>query len=179
MTALEIQEEIFERVALFASRRDVPPDQLEALRLWGETLEALRRDPLSLGDRLDWVIKYQLMEQLRARHNVTLADPRIGVIDLLYHDTDPDRGLFHRLVAKGNLVTMVRHEQIQSARTVPPQTTRARMRGAFVKRAKEQRRDFTVDWVHLKLNDQTQRTILLKDPFKSEDDRFERLLASL
>lgn len=179
MTALEIQEEIFERVALFASRRDVPPDQLEALRLWGETLEALRRDPLSLGDRLDWVIKYQLMEQLRARHNVTLADPRIGVIDLLYHDTDPDRGLFHRLVAKGNLVTMVRHDQIQSARTVPPQTTRARMRGAFVKRAKEQRRDFTVDWVHLKLNDQTQRTILLKDPFKSEDDRFERLLASL
>ena len=53
------------------------------------------------------------------------------------------------------------------------------MRGAFVKRANERNRDFTVDWVHLKLNDQLQRTLMLKDPFKSHDDRFERLLNSL
>lgn len=179
MTALEIQEEICERVTLFASRRDVPADQLEALRMWQETLVALRHDPLSLADRLDWVTKFQLIEQLRARHDVSLADPRVGMVDLLYHDTDPTRGLYHRLVAKGQMLSMVSDEQVQQAQTIPPQTTRARMRGAFVKRAKEQRRDFTVDWVHLKLNDQTQRTILLKDPFKSEDERFERLLASL
>jgi len=37
--------------------------------------------------------------------------------------------------------------------TSPPRH-RARLRGAFVRRAKERRRDFTVDWVHLKLNDQ-------------------------
>ena len=48
-----------------------------------------------------------------------------------------------------------------------------------MKRAKERRRDFTVDWVHLKLNDQAQRTVLLKDPFKSKDERVERLIASL
>jgi proteasome accessory factor A len=63
--------------------------------------------------------------------------------------------------------------------TQAPETTRARLRGAFVRRAKERRRDFTVDWVHLKLNDQAQRTVLLKDPFKSRDDRVERLIASL
>ena len=56
---------------------------------------------------------------------------------------------------------------------------RARLRGAFVKRAKERRRDFTVDWVHLKLNDQAQRTVLRKDPFKSHDERVERLIQSL
>ena len=61
----------------------------------------------------------------------------------------------------------------------PPQTTRARLRGEFVKKAKERRRDFTVDWVHLKLNDQAQRTVLLKDPFKSKDDRVEKLIAGL
>ena len=59
-----------------------------------------------------------------------------------------------------------------------PALPRARLRGAFVKRAKERRRDFTVDWVHLKLNDQAQRTVLLKDPFKSHDERVERLIAS-
>jgi len=70
-------------------------------------------------------------------------------------------------------------EAIEEATTTPPQTTRARLRGAFIKRAKERKRDYTVDWVHLKLNDQAQRTVLCKDPFKSRDDRVERLIASL
>ncbi len=48
-----------------------------------------------------------------------------------------------------------------------------------MKKAKERRRDFTVDWVHLKLNDQAQRTVLLKDPFKSKDERVEKLIAGL
>ena len=56
---------------------------------------------------------------------------------------------------------------------------RARLRGAFIKRAKERKRDYTVDWVHLKLNDQAQRTVLCKDPFKARDERVERLIASL
>jgi proteasome accessory factor A len=63
--------------------------------------------------------------------------------------------------------------------STPPQTTRARLRGEFVKKAKERRRDFTVDWVHLKLNDQAQRTVLLKDPFKAKEERVEKLIAGL
>jgi proteasome accessory factor A len=53
------------------------------------------------------------------------------------------------------------------------------LRGEFVKRAKERKRDYTVDWVHLKLNDQAQRTVLCKDPFKSQDERVEQLIESL
>ena len=60
-----------------------------------------------------------------------------------------------------------------------PVTTRARLRGQFIKAAKARKRDFTVDWVHLKLNDQAQRTVMCKDPFKSEDERVEKLIASL
>ena len=55
----------------------------------------------------------------------------------------------------------------------------ARLRGEFIRRAKERKRDYTVDWVHLKLNDQAQRTVLCKDPFKSRDERVEKLIASL
>ena len=65
------------------------------------------------------------------------------------------------------------------AKSVPPQTTRARLRGEFIKRAQERRRDFTVDWVHLKLNDQAQRTVLCKDPFRSHDERVHRLIESM
>ena len=52
-------------------------------------------------------------------------------------------------------------------------------RGDFIKAAQEHRRDFTVDWVHLKLNDQAQRTVLCKDPFKSVDERVEKLISSM
>ena len=57
--------------------------------------------------------------------------------------------------------------------------TRARLRGEFIKCAQEKRRDFTVDWVHLKLNDQAQRTVLCKDPFRSVDERVEQLIAHM
>ena len=67
----------------------------------------------------------------------------------------------------------------QSALDNPPQTTRARLRGEFIKRAKERKRDYTVDWVHLKLNDQAQRTVLCKDPFRSVDDRVDQLIAHM
>ena len=79
----------------------------------------------------------------------------------------------------GQVDRMVDDDEITEAMNTPPQTTRARLRGAFIKRAKERKRDYTVDWVHLKLNDQAQRTVLCKDPFKSRDERVERLIASL
>ena len=69
--------------------------------------------------------------------------------------------------------------EIEEAIDTPPQTTRARLRGEFIKKAKERKRDYTVDWVHLKLNDQAQRTVLCKDPFRSHDERVEKLIASL
>jgi proteasome accessory factor A len=74
---------------------------------------------------------------------------------------------------------VVTDERITRAMTIPPVTTRARLRGDFIKAAKARNRDFTVDWVHLKLNDQAQRTILCKDPFRAVDERVEKLIAAL
>ena len=80
---------------------------------------------------------------------------------------------------RGLIDRLTRDLDVFEAKSVPPQTTRARLRGEFIKRAQEKRRDFTVDWVHLKLNDQAQRTVLCKDPFRSSDERVERLIASM
>ena len=68
---------------------------------------------------------------------------------------------------------------VETAIDQPPQTTRARLRGEFVRQAKERKRDYTVDWVHLKLNDQAQRTVLCKDPFLAHDERVDALIESL
>ncbi|HZI38825.1 MAG TPA: proteasome accessory factor PafA2 family protein, partial [Acidimicrobiia bacterium] len=89
------------------------------------------------------------------------------------------RSLFYVLERKGLAERVATDADILEATSNPPQSTRAKLRGAFIKRAKERKRDYTVDWVHLKLNDQAQRTVLCKDPFKSEDERVEKLIACL
>ena len=180
MTALEIQEDLCERAEAFVQSHDeLPEDQKNAVRLWREVIEQYRSDPMLLSDRVDWIAKLQIIEREQERSHVALSDPKITLIDLIYHDTNVDKGLFYRRQARDHFTRMVSDEDIKEATTTPPATTRAHMRGTFIKAAKEWRRDYTVDWVHLKLNDEMQRTVLLKDPFKSTDDRFKKLITSL
>jgi len=147
--------------------------------MWVHCMEQLEKDPLGLDRECDWVIKYRLVEAYRARHQLPLGHPKVALLDLQYHDVDRNRGIFYLLQAKGRVERITTDEAISKAMDVPPSTTRARLRGEFIRKAKEKRRDFTVDWVHLKLNDQTQRTVLLKDPFRSHDERVERLIESI
>ncbi len=179
MRALDIQIDYLERALRYRDRRGLSPEQELALEMWERCLKGLESDPFSLYRECDWVSKYRLVEEVRRRHRLGLSHPKVAMVDLLYHDVDRSRGLFYRLQGRDQMDRTCSDQAIADAMTQPPETTRARLRGAFVRRAKERRRDFTVDWVHLKLNDQAQRTVLLKDPFKAHDDRVERLIASL
>ncbi len=179
MTALEIQEDLCERAELFIQTRDLPADQVLAVRWWRELIEQYRKDPLQLGDRVDWVAKYLMIEREQQRSQCDITDARLALIDLLYHDINYERGLFYQLQSRGLVRRVVTDHAVSTAVTSAPTTTRAAMRGAFIREAKRWNRDFSVDWVHLKLTDDIQRTIILKDPFKSNDDRFQRLLSSL
>ena len=89
------------------------------------------------------------------------------------------RGLFSILEARGQAARVTTEPAVFRAKSVPPQTTRAKLRGDFIRAAQEGRNDYTVDWVHLKLNDQAQRTVLCKDPFVAVDERVDRLIASM
>ena len=150
-----------------------------ALDMWEHCLTQIDKDPWSLDRECDWVIKHSLIDRYRQRNDVPLTHPKVALMDLQYHDVSRERGLFYRMQARGLVDRVCTDEAIETAIDEPPQTTRARLRGEFIKKAKERRRDFTVDWVHLKLNDQAQRTVLCKDPFKARDERVEKLIASL
>lgn len=178
-SALDIQSEYLNRALRFAEHHDLTDEEQLALDMWEYTLSHLEDDPLKLDRELDWVIKYKLIEAYRERHDLTLSDARVALVDLQYHDVNRERGVFYRMQRKGMVDRIVTDEEISHAVEHPPQTTRARLRGEFIKRAKERKRDYTVDWVHLKLNDQAQRTVLCKDPFKAEDERVDKLIASL
>ncbi|MFI5686322.1 Pup--protein ligase [Streptomyces sp. NPDC051636] len=180
-SALEVQREYYEKAVDFCERRGIRSGTVEqVLELWGRTLDAIETEDLDrIGTEIDWVMKYKLIERYRAKHNMTMSHPRVAQIDLAYHDIHRRRGLYYLLEKKGQATRICNDLKIFEGKSVPPQTTRARLRGDFIRRAQEQRRDFTVDWVHLKLNDQAQRTVLCKDPFRSVDDRVEKLIAGM
>ena len=142
-------------------------------------MTTIENDPLKLDREVDWVIKFKLLEAFRDRHGLPFGHPRVQLLDLQYHDVSRARSPFYKLQDRGMVERLCTDADIDTATDVPPQTTRARLRGEFVRRAKERKRDYTVDWVHLKLNDQAQRTVLCKDPFKSRDERVEKLIESL
>ncbi|MCX4552092.1 Pup--protein ligase [Streptomyces sp. NBC_01387] len=180
-SALEVQREYYEKAVDFVDRRGIRTGQVaQVLELWGRTLDAVEAEDLDrIGTEIDWVMKYKLIERYRAKHNMTMSNPRVAQIDLAYHDIHRRRGLYYLLEKRGQAARICDDLKIFEGKSVPPQTTRARLRGDFIRRAQEQRRDFTVDWVHLKLNDQAQRTVLCKDPFRSVDDRVEKLIAGM
>ncbi|MGI9197174.1 MAG: Pup--protein ligase [Candidatus Nanopelagicales bacterium] len=184
LTSLQIQSEYFEKARDFADRQGLTDDPgsttSRTIELWERTLKAVETGDLDLVDRdIDWVIKWRLLERYMAKHGLTLADPRIAQLDLAYHDITRTRGLYYLLERHGRVSRVTHEPEVLEAKSIPPQTTRARLRGEFIRRAQERRRDFTVDWVHLKLNDQAQRTVLCKDPFASVDERVDKLIASM
>ncbi|MEW9553313.1 Pup--protein ligase [Nonomuraea sp. NPDC050783] len=179
-SSLEIQQEYLGKAKDFVDRRGGDDIAHRVLELWERTLRAVETGDLDLVSReIDWVTKYQLIERYRKKYDLPLSSPRVAQLDLAYHDVHRRRGLYYLLQKRGSVERVASDLKIFEAKSVPPQTTRARLRGEFIRKAQEKRRDFTVDWVHLKLNDQAQRTVLCKDPFRSVDERVDKLIAGM
>ncbi|MEO8827094.1 Pup--protein ligase [Lapillicoccus sp.] len=181
LSALQIQREYLERALGFVEREGLSaPIQKQVLDLWGRTLDAVDSGDLAAVEtEIDWVMKYRLITRYMQKNGLSMSDPRVLQLDLAYHDINRRRGLFYLLQRRGLAARVCTDIETFHAKVRPPQTTRAKLRGDFIRAAQEHRRDFTVDWVHLKLNDQAQRTVLCKDPFVSEDSRVARLIDSM
>ncbi|HET7483701.1 MAG TPA: Pup--protein ligase [Actinomycetota bacterium] len=177
-SALDMQKEYLEKALRWVDQRD---DHVlkEIAAMWEHAIDCLENDQDKLERQVDWIAKRKLIENYREKHGISLAHPRIALMDLTYHDVNRKRGLYYLLEKRGMAERMCDEQDIETATQEPPQTTRARLRGEFIRAAKRKRRDFTVDWVHLKLNDQAQRTVLCKDPFRAVDERVAKLIASL
>ena len=179
-SALDIQREYHAKAVEHLRNREPDPQVEQVVDLWGRTLDAVEaQDFAKVDTEIDWVIKRKLFQRYQDRHGFDLSDPKIAQLDLAYHDIKRGRGVFDVLQRKGLVKRVTEDETIDDAVENPPQTTRAKLRGDFITAAQAAGRDFTVDWVHLKLNDQAQRTVLCKDPFRSVDERVERLIASM
>ena len=158
-----------------AHHEDVP----YILDLWGRALDAVESgDTSQIDTEIDWAIKKKLLDTYIDRGASGYDDPKIQQLDLAYHDIDPTRGVFGLLTRKGLVKNLVSHDEISHA-TVHPPATRASLRGRFISTARNAGEPFTVDWVHLKLNNKPHLTVMCKDPFATESAAMDDLLATL
>jgi len=134
MTALEIQWQLLERAEKYALERGLESigETVGPLvvRRWREVLTGLEADPMSLSSQLDWVAKYRLLEGFRTRHDLRPGDAKLRALDLQYHDLRPEKSLFARL----DMERLVGDEEVETATSEPPETTRAYFRGKCLQR---------------------------------------------
>jgi proteasome accessory factor A len=128
-TGLDLQFAYHEMAAANLERTGADEASKEVLRVWGEILDALARDPAETADRLDWPAKLRLLEGYRARDQLAWGAPRLRLVDLQYSDVRLDKGLYNRLVTRGSMQRLVTEEEVRAAITTPPSDTRAYFRG--------------------------------------------------
>ncbi|HHV21524.1 MAG TPA: Pup--protein ligase [Propionibacterium sp.] len=200
ITGLELQQVYLGAALDLVERTGEPGPRLRAvLDLWQRVLTALEaQDTTPLETHVDWAIKRRLLQRYADRHSLPWSDPRIQQLDLAYHDIAPGRGLFSLLEDRGAVSRVTDEDTVERARTEPPQTTRARLRGAFVSAAQAVGVDYSVDWTTLKVNEPPPRAwrapdvlpsagaaddlyvpVMCKDPFAATDERVDRLLELL
>ena len=182
ITALQMQNEMYNIVLSMPGLDEIleKPFYRYALNLWRRSLDALESEDYSLVDmELDWMIKRKFMNSYKEKHKLNDMDSRLILLDISYHNIRKDRGLFYILEKSGMAKTLITNNDVNGAMENPPETTRAALRGRFIKVAQEKKRDFTVDWVNLKINDQQQSSIACKDPFINIDERVDKLIAAL
>ncbi|MBZ0168432.1 MAG: proteasome accessory factor PafA2 family protein, partial [Kofleriaceae bacterium] len=152
------------------------PQVADLLEKWQYVLDKLAEDPMTLNRELDWVIKHGLITSYMNRKDCSFDDQRVFMLDLQYHDIKRTRGLYYLMLHDDLIDRVITEDEIETAMTTPPQTTRAKVRSDFIKYANEKNKSYDVGWSYLKLNDRYQRTILCKDPFKSWDPRVDELI---
>lgn len=140
-TALALQRWYLDRARRFV--REAPVISLEAravVRAWEEALDALERDPGRLVGELDWVTKRWLIEACGAGASHAVRKK----IDLRYHELGD--GYLARLERAGIARRVVSEQEVTAARTTPPESTPARLRGALIRDLGQSEAKVTVSW---------------------------------
>jgi proteasome accessory factor A len=137
ITALDLQGEYLDRARKFIDDRygdDADEQTVDMLARWESVLSRLAEDPMLLASELDWVAKLRLLEGYRERDGLDWDSSRLQLVDLQYADVRPEKGLYHRLVSRGAMKTLLPAGAAEAAVSSPPEDTRAYFRGECLRR---------------------------------------------
>jgi proteasome accessory factor A len=176
---IEIQREYCEMAKRHIEQYPVSDQLCEGVVEWDSVLTSLERDPDELDRKIDWVIKRKLLRQYVDRHQISWHDPRVFMIDLQDHDIRQDRGFFYLLERKDAVDRMFSDSEIEKAKTEPPQDTRARMRGDFIKLARQNNIQYDLDWSNIRLGNLLNVRVICNNPFETDTEKVTELVRTI
>jgi proteasome accessory factor A len=164
MSAVDLQREYLK----LAQRYRGDGEQVDwILDEWESTLDGLEKDPLSMGDRIDWVAKRNIVCSYVAEEGLDWGDDALHSVDLEYHNIDPEKSLFHALQDMGQTKRILDPVDVVEAMTDPPQDTRAKGRSKLVEEVLKRRNPkfYLFDWNGVAMDRHTY--IEMPDPFET------------
>ena len=184
LSAVELQWQYFECAKQYFEQAESDPITEQVMEKWEYVLKCLEVDPLLLDRELDWVIKKKLIETYVASRNLKWDSNDVLMLDLQYHNIRKEgeskkTGLYYKLDRDNRVERIVTDEQVDKAMHLPPETTRAKFRGRFVKLANERKILCGVNWSYIQLYEPYQKLFLSTDPLRSEYEEASRMIYSI
>jgi proteasome accessory factor A len=150
--AQDVQQHYFEAAERAFRGRDPETDWV--LAQWREVLDGFAGDPSPLANRIDWLAKRALFDQVRGASGgdgVARAapgapgapatagaqgwdNPALRRLDLAYHLVDPQMSLYDALVKQGRIKRLVDDAQVQASLGAGPTGTRGAVRALLLAR---------------------------------------------
>ena len=178
VTAVQLQSEYLEAALRYTTTHEVDPIVQDVIEKWQYVLETLAKEPMDLAREIDWISKKSLIESFMERKELDWRDPQVQMLDLQYHDSRPEKGLYFMLENQGRVERIVTDDEINAAVHCPPQDTRAYFRGECLKRYPAE--VFGVNWdsISFGVEDQPVKRIMMSEPLKGTSAHVEELLDS-
>ena len=184
LSAVELQWQYFECAKQYFEQAESDPITEQVMEKWEYVLKCLEVNPLLLERELDWVIKKKLVETYVASRDLKWDSNDVLMLDLQYHNIRREGqtrriGLYYKLEKNDRVERIVTDEQVDKAMHLPPETTRAKFRGRFVKLANERKILCGVNWSYIQLYEPYQKLFLSTDPLKPEYEEASRMIYSI
>ena len=179
LSGVEMQWEYLECAKQYFEQAESDPVTDQIMARWEYVLTCLETDPMQLDRELDWVIKKKLIETYVASRQLKWNSAKVLMLDLQYHNIRPELGLYYKLEKDGRVERIVSDDAIEHAMHHPPETTRAKFRGRFVKLANERKILCGVNWSYIQLYEPYQKLFLSTDPLQAEYEEASRMIYSI
>ena len=195
LSAVELQRKYLDCAREYLEQVESDPVTDKVMKFWERALDGLEKlrfdnegilknDPNKLRRRLDWVIKKNLIVTHLLERNPKWKPNEVLMLDLQYHNIRKEgenarTGLYYKLEKKDRVERIVSDEQVDNAMHHPPETTRAKFRGRFVKLANERKILCGVNWSYIQLYEPYQKLFLSTDPMRPEYEEASRMIYSI
>ena len=179
LSGVEMQWEYLECAKQYFQQAESDPITDQIMARWEYVLTCLETDPMQLDRELDWVIKKKLIETYVESRQLKWNSAKVMMLDLQYHNIRPDFGLYYKLEKDGRVERIVSDDEVEHAMHHPPETTRAKFRGRFVKLANERKILCGVNWSYIQLYEPYQKLFLSTDPLQAEYEEASRMIYSI